>query len=88
MHSILIALKKSPGDSNARYNQWCSDVEILDREAKPNEAVQILAFGCWLIRAESGLSFLGRAIYRAVEDKLEYRVLCFQDDPQLPKEVV
>src|SRR2546422_1066445 len=90
MHSILLAIKRPMPTGNqavdtAATEKWWKAADKLDNAAAPNKGVEILSAGTYLIRADDGLPFLADGIRQAHEDSLQYKVLFFEESPELPK---
>jgi hypothetical protein len=87
MQTILLVLKRPSESDGTGIDRWCKAVETVNRIATPNKGVQTLTSGCWQIDAEFGLSVLGRGICAAEEAALSYKVLFFNESPELPASV-
>jgi len=78
MHWILVAVGK-PNEYDPKVRDvWRLFLHELDGTSKPVEGTDRLADNCWLIPAESGLSYLSRLIVLAERMHIPYR-LCLLD---------
>ena len=89
MHSILLVIKrpKPTGErsvDDAAIGKWWTALEKFDNDAATSTGVERLNTGTYLIRSSDGLPTLADGIRLACGDKLEYKVLFFEESPELP----
>jgi hypothetical protein len=77
---------KRPLDSdNIAVNKWWQAARSVESDETSKKGVEILNIGTYLIRADDGLPFLGHTICRCVADGIPYKVLFFEETPELPR---
>ena len=80
---------KRPLDSDSvAVDKWWQAARTLESDKSSKKGVEILNIGTYLIRADDGLPFLGLAICQCVADGIQYKVLFFEETPELPKPAV
>ena len=80
MHSVLLVVQSPKNLPTVRMGQWRVQLECLTTTAATIEGCQVLNEGSFLLsldRASATLATLLRAF-----DKLEYRLLFFEKEPQ------
>ena len=63
--------------------QWWTALRELTNTAKQNKETVEIAAGCWLIPLENGLPFLGCCIAETTRRRLSYRLLFFDEKPEM-----
>lgn len=68
-----------------RMNKWRQAIKTVESGPTPIEYGEKLSEGTWLIAANGGLPLLGRCVYQAEKDALEYVVVFLAEAPQVQR---
>ncbi|MGA2556878.1 MAG: hypothetical protein ABSG04_11465 [Verrucomicrobiota bacterium] len=81
--TIVFVIQVAPEMRTVEEGTWSRIVKKLESDPSHTKGVQTLTAGTYLINVIDGLPFLGLAIYQCDQEKLHYRVVVFQDAPNI-----
>jgi hypothetical protein len=82
LHSVLIVTEKPDAQEGERYKQWLAFSNGIANTIKKARKIEILAENVFLIALDYGMSTSTEILFRAQENRLKYKVLFFEKEPQ------